>query len=642
MPGDSSRAVADVFWLPLCPGRECCEGETTCCAVGDVCCGDECCDEDRCCGNGECCAEECEECLDNGTLSGGTVTVVPQVVCIGQTITFTVDGVVDSGGLKRVDCSSTIDLPAVEPSYTWVITKPDSTTESGSGASANGTADQAGVYSCTFTANADRECPPADLELAPAIGTAAELVDLSFEGLAADDEDDPGGFLCVDGPAPLPALLIEADGALTNGTVEFEVVSGENLIQMYNDAAATTPVTYFNQSWPVADLPITRYVRGIEVSAAPRDVEFRLSYTGDGGPCADTMRLTVVKVDLKSLTFTSDHGVLLDKNDNFEKGGASFGEPEWDADIRPLGVPISHTMGEHVTVDVEVEISPLALPPTQFALAGTGPPGFNFADLPSLHGGQNVVLATSADTVDEQFHWFAPSITWRIERAGRLFLETEASPKLVYVTMGAPRDTGADQHQATQIRMERAVQYAGAVGSLNPHEIVAKVRDAAGTYDLNAPRLNAWEVPEKGGDCQSIIRFVEKVVKMVDVPGTFEHKHIYAIETAPAVAIEGTATDGGLNDNIRIHPTQPTWTLSLIDGTPGCNAYEATASYLECSKLRYYPGGVPLGVMANKDDVLRVFATLSWVEFVGGVCTVRAVAYTYPAVPAPPAVPNCP
>ena len=82
-------------------GRECCEGETVCCAVGDVCCGDECCDEDRCCGNGECCAEECEECLDNGTLSGGTVTVVPQVVCIGQTITFTVDGVVDSGGLKR-------------------------------------------------------------------------------------------------------------------------------------------------------------------------------------------------------------------------------------------------------------------------------------------------------------------------------------------------------------------------------------------------------------------------------------------------------------------------------------------------------------------------------------------------------------
>ncbi len=152
-----------------------------CCAVGDVCCGDECCDPERCCGNGECCAEECEECLDNGSLSGGTVSVVPQVVCIGQTIIFSVDGVVDSGGLKRVDCSSTIDLPAVEPSYTWVITKPDSTTESGSGASANVTTDQAGVYSCTFTANADRECPPADLELAPAVGTADELVEVTVE-----------------------------------------------------------------------------------------------------------------------------------------------------------------------------------------------------------------------------------------------------------------------------------------------------------------------------------------------------------------------------------------------------------------------------------------------------------------------------
>ena len=166
VPVYRQRRMSSGFRCAL--GRECCEGETVCCAVGDVCCGDECCDEDRCCGNGECCAEECEECLDNGSLSGGAVSVVPQVVCIGQTITFTVEGAVDSGGLKRVDCSSTIDLPAVEPSYTWVITKPDSTTESGSGASADVTADQAGVYSCIFTATANRDCPPADLNVGPA------------------------------------------------------------------------------------------------------------------------------------------------------------------------------------------------------------------------------------------------------------------------------------------------------------------------------------------------------------------------------------------------------------------------------------------------------------------------------------------
>jgi hypothetical protein len=109
--------------------------------------------------------------LDNGSLSGGAIDVQLPVVCVGDTITFTVSGVRDSGGVKRVDCSAKTWIPEVTPSYTWRITRPDGTKvppadqPPGSGSVATVVADIPGSYSCTFTATADRECPPAPLTL---------------------------------------------------------------------------------------------------------------------------------------------------------------------------------------------------------------------------------------------------------------------------------------------------------------------------------------------------------------------------------------------------------------------------------------------------------------------------------------------
>ncbi|MBU0718093.1 MAG: hypothetical protein KJ749_07585 [Planctomycetes bacterium] len=305
-------------------------------------------------------------------------------------------------------------------------------------------------------------------------------------------------------------------------------------------------------------------------------------------------------------------------------------------------MPISHTMGENVTVALAVDVTPGSLADTAFSVTGTGSPGFNFDGSPAVHGGANVLTLTSTDTIAEQFQWFAPSTTWRFERTGQLFVEQEASPKLVYVTMGTPRDTGFPEHQVTQIRMERAVDYASRALSLNPHAIVATIRDELGGYNIGAAQSNAWNVPDRGGDCQSIVRFMEKVVKMVDVPGTFEHKHIYAIETAPAVGIEVGPLHGGLNTDVRSHPTEPTWRLFLVDENDDCNAFEAAAKFTACGETLYYAGGAPDGIMINKDDVLKVFATLSWTELVGDVCVVREEVYPYPDVPAAPPTPSCP
>jgi len=164
-------------------GEECCPGSEECCTEDMPCCwGTECCDPENCCGNGECCNEPCEGCIDHGALSGGMITVEPEVVCLGDQITFELSEVVDSGGIKRVFCSAKEKIPPVTPEYEWVITKPDGSMIEGSGAVATVVADEPGTYSVTFTATADRDCPPEALEVGPANAEATQCsVSLSSE-----------------------------------------------------------------------------------------------------------------------------------------------------------------------------------------------------------------------------------------------------------------------------------------------------------------------------------------------------------------------------------------------------------------------------------------------------------------------------
>ncbi|MGD2111629.1 MAG: hypothetical protein PVI86_19810 [Phycisphaerae bacterium] len=82
-------------------GHTCC-GDAGCCPVGDCCANISCCDAgENCCENGSCCDEPCGECLDDGELdvTNATIELTPPVACLGDTLTFTVSGVTDTGGV---------------------------------------------------------------------------------------------------------------------------------------------------------------------------------------------------------------------------------------------------------------------------------------------------------------------------------------------------------------------------------------------------------------------------------------------------------------------------------------------------------------------------------------------------------------
>ncbi len=250
-----------------------------CYAEGQSCCGGStCCDPSLCCDNGECCAQACEGCLDNGSLSGGTITVQPDVVCIGGTITFTVTGMVDSGGVKRVSCSAKQSIPPATPTYTWTLTLPPDYPPplpplTGSGAVPSVILKVAGTYSCTFTASADRECPPADLQIGPQTGKTVH-VEVTPARVDATDPHaakvwyhvDPHDVMLRSATFSAPGTT-EAAGNL--GTDFYFTFDQGNLPTGASQIELTATVSEPNCTVTAADVTATRK----PTHAPPQDVE---------------------------------------------------------------------------------------------------------------------------------------------------------------------------------------------------------------------------------------------------------------------------------------------------------------------------------------------------------------------------------
>lgn len=103
--------------------------------------------------------------MNNGTLSGGLVQCGLDPSCVGDVIDFGASGVVDSGGSKRVNCVVQPIAP-VTPTYTWKVFKPDGGLHSqGAGQLGFFFAAEPGVYTISYTATANRDCPPPPLQL---------------------------------------------------------------------------------------------------------------------------------------------------------------------------------------------------------------------------------------------------------------------------------------------------------------------------------------------------------------------------------------------------------------------------------------------------------------------------------------------
>ncbi len=270
------------------------------------------------------------DCVNYGQITTGEIIVGP-VPCVGGTVTFVLDGASDSGGSMGDsdggpggECCAIIPavnpIGAVTPTVTWTITRPSPLGPvEGTGYFASALAEAVGDYSVVFTVSVDRECAPPPVSVGPETVTVVGP-DLALSGVAEQDEENPGGFLCVnddddnnndtpdkDDPGPtageddLKAFMMIATGLDPTVTVTLSVPSGASKVRIYENADRSNPVTV-PASWPADQVPSVYYLEGVAASAAVRDVELKLESVGGQPQCADVVKLTVIRAQMDPVT----------------------------------------------------------------------------------------------------------------------------------------------------------------------------------------------------------------------------------------------------------------------------------------------------------------------------------------------------
>jgi len=327
-----------------CPYNQVCCNEG-CCPAGQICCGNECCKPAKCCNN-ECCGSNEICCNGFCQTTDCSISLDPDMVCPG--------GSVELQGLATCnpECA-TMSLTAeiVEPAMQALASVSVSPGSIPCGpfktpftVTVTVSADAApGTFTVKVTGKIIDGGEVACETTTQATVTIDECVNLTFQSVANNEETNPGGFLCVNGdddndssvpdkdePGPtineddLKSLTISLSGGWTgSGMVTVSCEAGCSRVRFYENPDRTNPIG-LPLMWtvPTPQLPKTLYVEGFAVSAAPRDVELKGLFEGEGGPCEDHVKLTIIQVDVDVDT---DRNAVVDQGDDGR-------EDDWVAD----------------------------------------------------------------------------------------------------------------------------------------------------------------------------------------------------------------------------------------------------------------------------------------------------------------------
>jgi hypothetical protein len=327
-------------------------------------------------------------------------------------------------------------------------------------------------------------------------------------------------------------------------------------------------------------------------------------------PCTPGAKKKIDSVTLISLTFLSDHALLKDYVSDWDDGGTKYPEPEWTP---ANSYPVSQTMDTLVKVKLKLRVGPSDAASERGTLRGEGPGGMVFEREVDLSPGDQEVELVSDRELEKKIQRLDFAIQWKITGTSAPLMPDKTANEM-FVTMGAPT-TPPSRPGITLKRMRQAVTVTSGAGSVDQHAVVKHVISKWGTFNLDVVYDNAWKLSDDaagvGADCQTIVRYTDKVIKMVGCPGKVEPVLIWAKPSAPFVAIENPMGGPHLDNPAISHPTEP-WEAGLIDYRGGVNNFEACLKFTDTDtgKTMYYAGGV--GPKNTKDEVLRVFKTMSW------------------------------
>jgi hypothetical protein len=373
-----------------------------------------------------------------------------------------------------------------------------------------------------------------------------------------------------------------------------------------------------------------------------------------------------------SLAFTSDHGKLKDNDADWKNTGTLIADPEFV--FGKPSAPISQTRNTALTVTIEIELYPQRLEARSYAVQGTATwGGITFAATHSLKGGKQTVKLTSNEKLPDKIARLEGDIEWSIVHSALGSIRADHSfGHVIFVTMDTPQDDRAATLQedgVTVKRMKAASEWVAPLATLRPHSIVAGIMEKVPSYVL-APNdavpgrlrhpsyLNnsdggAWPLHEYAAyfaECQAICRLTRAILRQLGVPGKVTIAVVWAEpngtdaltkeadwEANPQAGlnsirvVDGRRQVAALADGRVVvgkkyaasHEPMPDGTIS-----PGLNRYEACLNFAAEGKTTYYGGGA--GQYASKEEVIRAFWGLVWVEFqVDGGYIVKAIVKRY-------------
>jgi hypothetical protein len=351
-------------------------------------------------------------------------------------------------------------------------------------------------------------------------------------------------------------------------------------------------------------------------------------------PCPK--RLTTL--ELISLRFWSDYGLIKDEETKWTNTGKRYPVPEW-VNGRDVASPIVHNLDKPVKLDLIFRAGPAGACAEKGTIEGTGPDGITFAADVTFKPGKQTFTLTSTQPTPKEVKEIAMAFAWSAKTELAAYSGTTAND--CYLTMNKPVSEGQPEDGVTRNRARTAVKFVGETASLDPHTIVDKLMKKFPFYTLkrhpdvpaehkHATYFNstggAWPMAEfvdKSGECQAIVRFVRGLLKQVGCPGEAK---TYVVWSDPNVDAGNTVLEAEYPRKT-LHDRRKTvegvvWTAALADRDPvavgtvftpdtmGMNTFEACLRFRHDGTTKYYGGGA--GVYDTYEKVIHAFHALVW------------------------------
>jgi len=330
-------------------------------------------------------------------------------------------------------------------------------------------------------------------------------------------------------------------------------------------------------------------------------------------PATMNMVFIAIKAELKSVKFTSDHGLLTTNKTDWNDCKVRYTKPEWVKNT-VTNNPISQTMNTKLAADVEIKIEPSGV---AFDLIGTGnTQGFSFSNF--CHSSSQVFPVVAKTNLSDKVCILESGISWKMEVGSLECSLGSSGDHKIYVTYGTPAGSDVTEMRVFDVCTAAKDQLTIASCATNISKHLASCRYSGDDVDGPVP---IWLIHDnRSSQCPGLAKFINAHFSML---GLGSGKIVYCRVTPDGdyigsdndVGLSRPCTDGcfGHLETTHHDDLNVSEFLWMIDRSGNANNFEAACLF----NGQYFAVGV--GVYNSpKEVVIKSFGgplNIGWFYF---------------------------